>query len=105
MRKNLHADKTEPQTPPEVFCGLRVVMSEHMVVFCGIVDTPRPWRERLFSLPWRPWRATKAVPLYRPHPDWLATADGRLLVHPDTYAAACRVLAKQQLYPGLFGRA
>lgn len=45
-----------PPPMPSRLLGMRVVLHPDMVT------VPRPWRERLFSLLWRPFRATKLVP-------------------------------------------
>jgi hypothetical protein len=38
--------------------GMKVVVTPHL----PMVDERRPWCERLFTRPWRPWRTTKKVP-------------------------------------------
>ncbi len=45
--------------------GWRVFTSPYMThrVF---EERPRTWRERLLSLPWRPWEATKVVAVEAP---------------------------------------
>ncbi len=42
------------------YCGMRIVES----VWCTVPEehvVSRPWRERLFSWPWKPWVAEKMV--------------------------------------------
>ena len=59
----------------ETIMGRRVIVSPHLTK-----RVPRSWRERLFSWPWQPWRATKAVPS-----DEVLLMDGMLVMHPATY--------------------
>lgn len=43
----------------------------------------RSWRERLFSWPWRPWQAEKAVMVYVPKEEVLIDHQNQLLImHP-----------------------
>jgi hypothetical protein len=48
-------------------------------------EVPRPWRDRLWSWPWRPWRATMLVTVQVPSDDVLRVG-GRLVMHPATLA-------------------
>lgn len=40
-------------------------------------ELKRTWKERLFSLPWRPWKATKIEPVFyiinKPDKKWVIT--------------------------------
>lgn len=48
---------------------------------------PRPWRERLFSLPWRPMVKTKTVAVDVPRKDVLVSeVMGTMFMHPATLA-------------------
>jgi len=50
----------DPRTllsPVGRIAGLNVYESKHMTK-----AVPRTWRERLLTLPWRPWRSIKQVP-------------------------------------------
>lgn len=59
--------------------GLRIIESPHLTVPRTVTRT---WRERLFSWPWRPWRATRVV--QAPDPSMYQMAGGLLVGHPVT---------------------
>jgi len=44
-----------------LFNGMRIVEDPHMLVPGEPETIDRTWGERLFSLPWRPWKATKVI--------------------------------------------
>ena len=50
--------------------GFKMMESMSAVELCGTkpMDVKRSWKERLFSLPWRPWITHKTiqVPNYKP---------------------------------------
>lgn len=62
--------------------SLEIVPVEAMTVDGEPYQARRPWRERLFTRPWRPWRATKtACPQV---PDPCALRCGHILyIHPE----------------------
>ena len=45
-------------------------------------DMQRTWKERLFTLPWRPLKATRTVVPMVPRKDALRLPDGKLIMHP-----------------------
>lgn len=46
------------------------------------VTVERTWKERLFSLPWRPLRTTKVVVERHPDPMLRMLGDGIIVCHP-----------------------
>lgn len=48
------------------------------------IQVSRTWKERLFSLPWKPWQNQKTVIPILPIEDILYWAQGIYLAHPDT---------------------
>jgi hypothetical protein len=66
--------------------GMRVVESPHLMVPGGEREVRRSWSERLFARPWRPWRATRRVPVSKPDPN-VYRIQGMLVGHPATLAA------------------
>ena len=59
--------------------GIRVIDAPNLVVQKGFDTIRRTWRERLFTLPWRPLRATREVPHYEPDPNLYLIPSGLLL--------------------------
>lgn len=57
-------------------------------------EEPRTWRERLFSLPWRPLQATRTITPKVPSRAVYELLDGSLVMHPET-AAMVREAAKR----------
>ena len=62
--------------------GLRIVESKAMIEPGPMEARVRPWSERLFCLPWRPFQAVRMVPGYRPRKDVIRLGD-RLIMHPE----------------------
>lgn len=60
--------------------GVPVITSRYLTI-STTVEVERTWRERLFSWPWRPWRSTRTVTIYKPDPLIYETERG-LVMHP-----------------------
>ena len=54
--------------------GREVIEREDLVI-----ETARPWRVRLFSRPWRPWKGT----VTKPDPDYYVS-EWSIFAHPET---------------------
>lgn len=64
--------------------GIVVIESVYAMTNGAPVTTRRAWRERLFTLPWRPWIATTMrTPMV---PGFFQMADGRIVAHPAALA-------------------
>ena len=66
-----------------MFNGYRVYEDINMVVADGFDDVPRDWKERLFTLPWKPFKTTRRVVKYKPS-DQVLVADSThsIIAHP-----------------------
>lgn len=62
--------------------GHRIIASPLMTMPGKPVQVPRSWRERLFSLPWRPLVAFRLVVPQVPRNDAIILANGTIVVHP-----------------------
>ena len=72
----------------------RIVENPYLTVSGEPETVSRPWTERLFTRPWRPWRATKTVVPQVPDPG--AYRDGRMIyMHPITAAQLRAELAQR----------
>jgi hypothetical protein len=76
------------------FHTVRVIESEYMVD-TETVTVRRSWRERLFSLPWRPLTATKQETRTTPRPSALQLRNGDLIVHPHFAKILSELFAKE----------
>lgn len=65
--------------------GANVVVSALMVEDGKPYEVKRTWKERLFSSPWRPFKATKTVVPKVPKKDAVLMPDGSLVMHPATF--------------------
>jgi hypothetical protein len=84
----------------ETLCGLRVVTNANLVVEDGQEEVRRPWRERLFARPWRPFKATKIVTRFKPDPNLYVIGNRTVACHPETAARTEReIRAKLQSAP------
>ena len=72
----------EPIPPMPV----RVLENPLLVVDGDPVEVLRTWKERLFSRPWRPFKATKTVIPKVPMPPVYLTGDGTVYAHPEIAA-------------------
>lgn len=66
----------------DMFGGVRIVTSLLMVEDGAPYEVRRTWRERLFSTPWRPMRATRTVVPKVPKRGAMRMPDGSLVMHP-----------------------
>ena len=73
-----HARALLEDAPPP----LRIIENSLLAVAGPTYEVRRTWRERLFSLPWRPSKATRAVTPWIPSPHAYALPDGSLVMHP-----------------------
>ncbi|NIQ88650.1 MAG: hypothetical protein GWN93_06045 [Deltaproteobacteria bacterium] len=73
-----------------IYRGVQVIESVHCT---KNVWVPRTWRERLFTLPWRPLRKMKYMTV--PDPELYATPIG-FMGHPVTVARLMESLAGEE---------
>lgn len=66
------------------YAGLAFHESNSLTVPVGKKATWRSWRERLFTLPWRPWRKFNVTTLYGPDPDVYIVGSKIVVGHPVT---------------------
>ena len=77
--------------PPGSLIGMQVRTNPLLTVAGPPVKVRRAWRERLFSRPWKPWRATRTVIPQIPDPHAMLVGN-LLIMHPDTWARMRREL-------------
>ena len=61
----------------------------------------RTWKERFFSLPWRPWIATRLIIHYDPDPR-VYIYGNRLIAHPDIIEKLINQLDIKEITNGRF---
>ena len=66
--------------------GYRVQVNPNMVVLGDVVQVPRTWKERLLTMPWRPWVSTKPHQTFKPDTTVYVLGGDTMVMHPDTYA-------------------
>ena len=69
---------------PNMFNGTPVILSQWLVKAGEPQEVRRSWRERLFSRPWRPFKATYTVVPQVPSDQILHTAQG-FIMHPEMW--------------------
>lgn len=70
------------------FAGMRIIESANCTEAGAPVCRVRPWRERLFRRPWRPWIAVDWYTPQVPSKQAFQIGPGTILMHP----AAARAL-------------
>ena len=65
-----------------IWGGVKIIQSEAMVEPGEPIEVPRTWRERLFTLPWRPFKKTKTVIPMVPQKRAIKLPGGELIMHP-----------------------
>ncbi len=70
----------------------RIVESALMVEDGEPYEKPRTWKERLFTRPWRPLKATRWVMPQVPRSGAIQLPDGTLVMHPTVAAKVRSVL-------------
>lgn len=74
--------------------GMRVIESIYLTQDGEPYEARRSWHARLFSRPWRPWRATYRVVPKIPYQGAVQIDDHTLVMHPYTL----QQLMAQELY-------
>jgi len=70
---------------PNMFNGMRIITSLDMVEEGTPYEVKRTWKERLFTLPWKPFYATKTVVPLIPKQTATFLPNGTLVMHPEMY--------------------
>lgn len=60
--------------------NIRIIEEAHCTVSVEEIRC-RPWKERLFGWPWRPWIETKIVTVQQPDPN-VYMLNGYMVCHP-----------------------
>jgi hypothetical protein len=70
--------------------SMPIIESEFLTVFAGIRVRKRTWKERLFTWPWKPWKATLSETLYKPDENVYIVPDSSghksIMCHPSVAA-------------------
>lgn len=69
-------------TDPDFFQGLRVIESVYLTQQGRPYPVRRGWRERLFTLPWRPLQMTRLVTPTIPYQGGVMVNEHTILMHP-----------------------
>src|SRR5574343_1370655 len=72
--------------PPPVPPNLGKIIENPLMVYTDVREVKRTWRERLFTLPWQPFRATRTEITTTPSKVCYQLPDGSLVTHPETAA-------------------
>lgn len=62
---------------------IKIIESLRMVKDGPPITIPRTWKERLFTLPWRPLQTTKIVITKIPSDEVFVLLDGTYVCHPE----------------------
>lgn len=79
------------------FFGIKVVIVNSLYETVP-VTAQRTWKERLFTLPWTPWKSTKTEHEQRPA---MYEYDGVIYTHPSLAAEVNAILSLQDDAPTL----
>jgi hypothetical protein len=72
------------KTTPGDLAGFRVIESPYLTQPGDPVTVRRTWRERLLSLPWRPFVATRVVIPQVPYRGFVRLNAHTIAMHPET---------------------
>lgn len=67
-----------------MFNGLKVIESVWLTEPGDPVEVRYSWRQRLFSWPWRPWRATYTMIPQVPMKGGVRMSNDTIVMHPET---------------------
>jgi hypothetical protein len=84
--------------PHSPLMGMLVRLNPLLTVAGPPVEIRRPWRERLFSLPWCPWQASRTETPQIPDPKPMLIGN-LIFMHPDTWANLKRELDEHGAVP------
>lgn len=65
--------------------GVKIIADENLTEPGEPYDVERTWKERLFTLPWKPFRKTKTIIPQIPSKQIYGLPDGTWVMHPDTF--------------------
>ena len=66
-----------------MFQGFRIIESRYLIEPGEPVEVRRTWRERLFTRPWHPWKATRIEIPQIPSRSYYITGEGSIIIHPE----------------------
>jgi len=69
------------ESPNLMLHGMRIIENPNLLVPGEPKIIVRTWKERIFSLPWRPWRASKTIIPMVPSKEILQYGN-RWIMHP-----------------------
>lgn len=61
--------------------GIRIIEDASLTIVGDPIEVERSWKERLFSLPWRPWKKVKIIIPQVPDPH-IYQFEGTMVMHP-----------------------
>jgi hypothetical protein len=68
-----------------IYGGYRIIENDLLTIAGTPYEVSRPWKERLFTMPWRPLNKTKTIAPRIPDPDFYISETDRFIVgHPET---------------------
>ncbi|GAI08201.1 unnamed protein product [marine sediment metagenome] len=62
--------------------GIKIISNPFLVEDGEPCEIKRDWRERLLSMPWKPWTATKTITPKIPMKKFLKLPNGTYMAHP-----------------------
>ena len=65
--------------------GVKIIVNENLTEDGEPYEITRTWKERLFTLPWKPLRKTKTVIPQVPSSQIYGLEDGTFVMHPETF--------------------
>ena len=75
--------------------GINIVEDINLTLPGETIEVERSWKERLFTLPWRPFTKTKIKMLMLPSPELYLFREHNLIVgHPETIKKLYKELEK-----------
>ena len=83
--------------------GIRIIESLNLVAPGPNIEAPRTWKERLFTLPWRPFNSSKTVATTVPVKDAIVLPTGEFLMHPETASYLRKELKQLDALAALVG--
>lgn len=68
---------------PALLCGMKVITSPYLEQDGEPYEVVRTWRQRLFSLPWRPLLRSYMVTPKIPYQGFYNVGNNTVVMHPD----------------------
>lgn len=77
-------------------CGMNIRTNPLLTIPGPLVEVRSTWKERLFTMPWRPWIRTRGVISQIPSREMYMLPDNTIVMHPELWREVREAIARAE---------